>query len=78
MAFTHDTKPKIKNNIPRMEMEIKLSRLDKELIAVAAGITLSFITLINDFRRKAVQQQVYQDIKYNWRVIAKCLQGTGC
>ena len=78
MAFTHDTKPKIKNNIPIMKIEIKLSRFDKEFTSIVAVIALSFITLINDCRQKEVQQRIYQDIKYNWRVVAKCLQGKGC
>ena len=40
MAFTHETKPKIKNSSPMMRIEIKESLLVKELTSIVVAIVL--------------------------------------
>ena len=43
IAFTHETKPKIKNSTPMMRIEIKESLLLKELTSIVDAIVLPAI-----------------------------------
>jgi hypothetical protein len=45
IAFTHDTKPKIKNNNPMIRIEIIESRLVRELTSTVAAIFLLVISV---------------------------------
>ena len=55
MAFTHETKPKIKNNSPIMRIEITESRFVKELtLRVADIVSLAiFIYVVKVAERSA-------------------------
>ena len=43
IAFTHDTKPKIKKSNPMIRIEIKESRLVKELTSMVGDIVLAIV-----------------------------------
>jgi len=74
IAFTHETKPKIKNNIPIMKIEITASRFVKELTLGLAEIVLPviFIYIVIFVGRSAEENLSRNKVQWecHWRILA--------
>ena len=74
IAFTHDTKPKIKKSSPMIRIEIKEALLVRELTSMAGDIVLAivfiYVIILAERRRAEALSRKQIQLGCNCRILA--------